>query len=101
MGDMGELGADAAKMHAEVGAYAKQKGVHTLLALGENCVFAVQAFGKNATHYTSLQALLDAASSLVKKDTTVLVKGSRFMQMERVVNALLEKDNKREEKQCC
>ncbi len=101
MGDMGELGADAAKMHAEVGAYAKQKGVHTLLALGENCVFAVQAFGKNATHYASLQALLDAASSLVKKDTTVLIKGSRFMQMERVVNVLLEKDNKREEKQCC
>jgi UDP-N-acetylmuramoyl-tripeptide--D-alanyl-D-alanine ligase len=97
MGDMGELGADAAKMHAEVGAYAKQKGVHALLALGENSAFAVQAFGKNATHYASLQALLDAAYSLIKKDTTVLVKGSRFMQMERVVSRLLEKNNTLEE----
>jgi UDP-N-acetylmuramoyl-tripeptide--D-alanyl-D-alanine ligase len=97
MGDMGELGADAAKMHAEVGAYAKQKGVHSLLALGENSAFAVQAFGKNATHYASLQALLDAASSLIKNDSTVLVKGSRFMQMERVVNQLVEKKNDLEE----
>ncbi len=97
MGDMGELGADAGKMHAEVGAYAKDKGVHHLLALGENSVFAVQAFGENATHYASLQALLDAACKLVKKDTTVLIKGSRFMQMERVVNALLEKNNELEE----
>jgi UDP-N-acetylmuramoyl-tripeptide--D-alanyl-D-alanine ligase len=98
MGDMGELGADAAKMHAEVGAYAKQKGVHTLLALGENSTFAVQAFGQNATHYVTLQALLDKAYSLIKKDTTVLVKGSRFMQMERVVNALIEKNYALEEK---
>lgn len=97
MGDMGELGADAAKMHAEVGAYAKQKGVHTLLALGENSVFAVQAFGKNATHYASLQTLLDAAYSLIKNNTTVLVKGSRFMKMERVVNALIEKNDALEE----
>jgi UDP-N-acetylmuramoyl-tripeptide--D-alanyl-D-alanine ligase len=98
MGDMGELGADAAKMHGEVGAYAKQKGVHTLLAIGENSVFAVQAFGKNATHYASVQALLDAATRLIKNDTTVLVKGSRFMQMERVVNALIEKNDALEER---
>jgi UDP-N-acetylmuramoyl-tripeptide--D-alanyl-D-alanine ligase len=80
-------------MHAEVGAYAKQKGVHTLLALGENSAFAVQAFGKNATHYASLQALLDEAFSLIKKDTTVLVKGSRFMRMERVVNQISKKND--------
>jgi UDP-N-acetylmuramoyl-tripeptide--D-alanyl-D-alanine ligase len=98
MGDMGELGVDAAKMHAEVGAYAKQKGVHALLALGENSAFAVKAFGENAMHYASLQALLDTVTSLIKKDTTVLVKGSRFMQMERVVNALIEKNYALEEK---
>jgi UDP-N-acetylmuramoyl-tripeptide--D-alanyl-D-alanine ligase len=96
MGDMAELGVDAAKMHAEVGAYAKQKGVHSLLAFGENSSFAVQAFGKNATHYASLEALLDAASSLIENDTTVLVKGSRFMQMERVVNVLIGKNTELE-----
>ena len=88
MGDMGELGADALEMHAEIGAYAKQKGVDQLLALGENSVHTVQVFGTNAMHYVSLQALLDAAAGLMQKDATVLVKGSRFMQMERVVNAL-------------
>jgi UDP-N-acetylmuramoyl-tripeptide--D-alanyl-D-alanine ligase len=88
MGDMGELGADAAKMHAEIGAYAKQKSVDKLLALGENSVHAVQAFGVNATHYASLEANIHAASGLMQKGVNVLVKGSRFMQMERVVAAL-------------
>jgi UDP-N-acetylmuramoyl-tripeptide--D-alanyl-D-alanine ligase len=91
MGDMGELGADAAKMHAEIGVYAKQKGIDQLLALGENSVHAVQAFGANATHYASLQANIHAASGLMKKGVNVLVKGSRFMQMERVVDALEQK----------
>lgn len=91
MGDMAELGVESVQMHAEIGAYAKQKGIDVLLALGENSVHAVQAFGANAIHYASLQALLDAASGLMKKDTTVLVKGSRFMQMERVVNTLEQK----------
>jgi UDP-N-acetylmuramoyl-tripeptide--D-alanyl-D-alanine ligase len=66
------------------------------LAFGENSSFAVQAFGKNATHYASLEALLDAASSLIENDTTVLVKGSRFMQMERVVNVLIGKNTELE-----
>jgi UDP-N-acetylmuramoyl-tripeptide--D-alanyl-D-alanine ligase len=88
---MGELGADAAKMHAEIGVYAKQKGIDQLLALGENSVHAVQAFGTNATHYASLQANIHEASGLMKKGVNVLVKGSRFMQMERVVDALEQK----------
>jgi UDP-N-acetylmuramoyl-tripeptide--D-alanyl-D-alanine ligase len=91
MGDMAELGAESVQMHAEIGAYAKQKGIDVLLALGENSMHAVQAFGANAIHYASLQALLDAASGAMKKDTTVLVKGSRFMQMERVVDVLEQK----------
>ncbi len=89
MGDMGELGADAAKMHAEIGAYAKQKGIGTMLGFGENALHAVQAFGTGAQHLASLQALLDAVPSLMKNGVVVLVKGSRFMQMERVVKAIV------------
>ena len=91
MGDMAELGADSAQMHAEIGAYANQKGVHQLLCFGETSQRASLEFGVNAKHYASLPALLEAVSGLMNKDTTVLVKGSRFMQMERVVNAIEEK----------
>ena len=96
MGDMAELGTDSAQMHAEIGAYAKQKGVNILLTLGEQCVHTARAFGENATHYASLQALLTAAAGLMKKDATVLIKGSRFMQMERVVAALEEKHTEKQ-----
>jgi UDP-N-acetylmuramoyl-tripeptide--D-alanyl-D-alanine ligase len=93
MGDMGELGKDAPAMHAEVGVYAKRKGIHRMLCLGENAAQAAQAFGAGATHYASLQALLDALSGLMQDRVTVLVKGSRFMQMERVVKAIVNEDD--------
>ena len=98
MGDMAELGADSAQMHAEIGAYAKQKGIHQLLCFGEISQQASVAFGENATHYASLPALLHAVAGLMNKDITMLVKGSRFMQMERVVDVIEEKNNVREEK---
>ena len=91
MGDMAELGADSIKMHAEIGAYAKQKGVAQLLAFGELSKHAVAAFGSNGEHFDALEANIHAARRATKKDVTVLVKGSRFMQMERVVAALEEK----------
>jgi UDP-N-acetylmuramoyl-tripeptide--D-alanyl-D-alanine ligase len=84
MGDMGELGAGAAAMHAEVGAYAKTLGIERLLALGDASREAVSAFGAGATHFDTLDALLEAARREDRPGTTILVKGSRFMQMERV-----------------
>ena len=91
MGDMAELGADSAKMHAEIGAYAKQKGVAQLLGYGEHAKQAVKAFGSHGEHFDALEANIHAARRAMKRDVTVLVKGSRFMQMERVVAALEEK----------
>ena len=91
MGDMAELGADSAKMHAEIGAYAKQEGIHQLLGLGELTQHAVNAFGTNGKHYASLEANIHAARKAMTKDVTILVKGSRFMQMERVVDVLEQK----------
>jgi UDP-N-acetylmuramoyl-tripeptide--D-alanyl-D-alanine ligase len=88
LGDMGELGPDARALHAEVGAYAKAAGIDALVALGELSVHAVAAFGAGARHCGSLDELLDAIRPELGPHVTVLVKGSRFMQMERVVAAL-------------
>jgi UDP-N-acetylmuramoyl-tripeptide--D-alanyl-D-alanine ligase len=83
LGDMGEVGEHGAGFHREVGAYARAKGVSQLLALGEATKHAVQAFGEGGRHFASVEELI---SSL--QGETILVKGSRFMKMERVVAAL-------------
>lgn len=88
MGDMAELGTDAAKMHAEVGLYAKQKGISTLFAFGELSADVADAFGQGAQHFSALEDLVVATKKLMQKEVAILVKGSRFMKMERVVNAL-------------
>jgi UDP-N-acetylmuramoyl-tripeptide--D-alanyl-D-alanine ligase len=90
MGDMGELGADAEAMHAQIGRYAKEQGVGKVYALGKFTQAAVQAFGAQAQHFASIEALVAALQAETTADDVVLVKGSRFMQMERVVNALVD-----------
>ena len=90
LGDMAELGLDAASMHAEIGRVARHAGVDRLLALGELSHETVRAFGPGATHYTDLDDLLNELDHSLDADTTVLVKGSRFMRMERVVERFLE-----------
>ena len=85
MGDMGELGKDAVRLHSEMGAEAHSMGVDELLALGELSVNAVRAFGLGARHFDRIEELLNALDKDLNADSTVLVKGSRFMKMERVV----------------
>lgn len=88
MGDMGELGDDAADMHAQIGLYAKQKGIQQLLATGELSANAVSSFGANAQHFSTKEALASAVMPYMQNGITVLVKGSRFMRMEQVVAQL-------------
>jgi UDP-N-acetylmuramoyl-tripeptide--D-alanyl-D-alanine ligase len=83
LGDMGEVGEHRAEFHREVGAYARAKGVSQLLALGDATKHAVEAFGAGARHFKTVEELVGNL-----KGETVLVKGSRFMKMERVVAAL-------------
>jgi len=92
MGDMGELGADEANMHAEIGLYAKQKGIKNLFTFGVLSANATASFGEGAQHFSVLEDVIAKAKSLMQKDITVLVKGSRFMKMERVVNGLAQAD---------
>jgi UDP-N-acetylmuramoyl-tripeptide--D-alanyl-D-alanine ligase len=85
LGDMGELGAQGEQLHCEVGAHARHAGIDRLFTLGNLSQAAARSFGPRAQHFTELDALCSALDALLDKDTTVLVKGSRFMRMERVV----------------
>jgi len=91
MGDMGEVGEAAGQMHDEIGGYAKSQGIDHLFALGEKSLAAVHNFDGGGRHCANVEALVAALKPLMDKDTTVLVKGSRFMRMERVVEEILEK----------
>ena len=90
MGDMGELGEGALQLHAEIGAYAQQKGVDVFYTLGESSQAAAEAFGNNAMSFTEVKALINVLQSHMNENTVVLVKGSRFMKMERVVNEIVQ-----------
>jgi UDP-N-acetylmuramoyl-tripeptide--D-alanyl-D-alanine ligase len=88
LGDMGEVGERGIEFHREVGRYARERGIDWLYATGELSRAAVDAFGKGARHFTTIEALVAAAKEQVTSNTSALVKGSRFMRMERVVQAL-------------
>jgi len=88
LGDMGEVGAQGPAFHHEIGEYARAKGIDRLLAVGALAAASAAAFGAGALHFTSVEALAQHAAATVGGATTVLVKGSRFMRMERVVAAL-------------
>lgn len=96
LGDMGELGANASVLHREVGMFAKAAGVDTLLALGELSINAVQGFGAGAMHFERIEELLAGLHNMLAPDVTVLVKGSRFMQMERVVKSFVDDSSGKE-----
>lgn len=87
LGDMKELGEDARDLHREVGAAARASGVNRLFALGELSRHCVDGFGDGANWYADIDALLTDVRR-VNSSTNVLVKGSRSMRMERVVDAL-------------
>ncbi len=89
LGDMGELGDTAASLHAELGGFARRAGVDRLFGLGKLSAEAVRAFGEGGSHFSEVADLLQTLRSVLDGSTTVLVKGSRFMRMERVVNALI------------
>jgi len=87
---MGELGPDAAALHAEIGQRARAAGIHRLLAFGALAVHAARAFGEGGQHFELIEDLLAGVEQALGPQVTVLVKGSRFMKMERVVQSFVE-----------
>jgi UDP-N-acetylmuramoyl-tripeptide--D-alanyl-D-alanine ligase len=88
LGDMGEVGEQGPLFHAEVGAYAHAQHLDQLWCLGTLCRHTADACGGPARHFENMDALLAALASERPAFASVLVKGSRFMRMERVVAAL-------------
>lgn len=88
LGDMGEIGEASGQYHDEIGGYAKSQGVDRLFALGDAVQQAVRNFGEGARHFCNIDKLIVAVDKELGPETTVLVKGSRFMKMERVADAL-------------
>ena len=88
LGDMGEIGEASGQYHDEIGGYAKSQGIDRLFALGDAAQQAVRNFGEGARHYCNVDKLITAVEKELGEETTVLVKGSRFMKMERVADAL-------------
>jgi UDP-N-acetylmuramoyl-tripeptide--D-alanyl-D-alanine ligase len=93
LGDMGELGEAAPALHRGAGELARETGAERLFALGALSSEAVAGFGAGAYHYGSVADLVEAVKRDLRPDVVVLVKGSRAMQMERVVDALAGKGN--------
>ena len=84
LGDMGEVGEQGPALHREIGAYARACRIGALYAIGQASREAVNAFGAEGRHFDSQEQLVAALPA----EATLLVKGSRFMRMERVVAAL-------------
>jgi UDP-N-acetylmuramoyl-tripeptide--D-alanyl-D-alanine ligase len=88
LGDMGEVGDQGPAFHAEIGRYARERGIDRLLLAGAATRDTAGAFGSGAEHFSSVDELLPVAAACDAPGTTVLVKGSRFMRMERAVSVL-------------
>ena len=88
LGDMGELGAESMALHRKAGIMAKKSGVVRLLGLGQLVVHAVDAFGDGAEHFKSHLEVVEALQQDLNDQVCVLVKGSRAMRMEKVVEGI-------------
>jgi UDP-N-acetylmuramoyl-tripeptide--D-alanyl-D-alanine ligase len=94
LGDMGELGREAKKFHKEVGVLAKKRKVDGLFTIGNLSINASDGFGEGAFHFENYDDLGKLLEKTLDKNSTVLVKGSRSMEMERVVDALMGNNRK-------
>ncbi|MES2831287.1 MAG: UDP-N-acetylmuramoyl-tripeptide--D-alanyl-D-alanine ligase [Pseudomonadota bacterium] len=100
LGDMGEVGDNGQVFHEEIGDYARTCGIDKVLTLGQLAAHTAQAFDTDGVssrqrgqqqgmHFSDIDALQHTLDKLATPDAAILIKGSRFMKMERVVQHLL------------
>ena len=89
LGDMGEVGSNGPQFHAEAGEYAKALGIESLITIGELSSIASTQFG-SGMHMANIGDMKKIVLAALPSHRSILVKGSRFMQMEQIVDAIME-----------
>ena len=92
LGDMAELGENAERLHFDVGVKARESGVNSLYVTGDNSIASVKAFGEHAMHFKTHDELIQFLKNNLHDNLNILIKGSRYMKMEQVVESLIEED---------
>src|SRR3990172_315777 len=91
LGDMAELGDAGPDLHVRAGKLARDLGINLLYGIGDLAALAVAAFGEGAKHFASAEALIDALIDCMHSGMVILVKGSRVMRMDRVVEGVVRR----------
>ncbi len=89
LGEMRELGDNEIEMHTQIGSVAKNANIDFLFTCGKLTENTAKAFGKNAYHFFDQEKLIATLKDYLQPNTTMLIKGSRATQMEKVVAALI------------
>jgi UDP-N-acetylmuramoyl-tripeptide--D-alanyl-D-alanine ligase len=92
LGDMKELGPDAKQFHFDAGQKIKTAGIQYLFTFGNLSAATTEGFGQNALHFSERDKLIATLLPLLKHDVTVLVKGSRSMQMEKIIAGIIPEE---------
>ena len=92
LGDFGELGADSEHLHSQMGVDAKNAGVDRLWTVGVQSKNACETFGEGAQHFDDVATLETMLKQVITQDVTCLIKGSRFMQLDKLADLLVEED---------
>ncbi|MDC9725037.1 MAG: UDP-N-acetylmuramoyl-tripeptide--D-alanyl-D-alanine ligase [Gammaproteobacteria bacterium] len=90
LGDFGELGAESEQLHRQMGIDAKEAGIQKLWTIGEKSEEASKAYGSGAVHFHTIEALMNTLKTELSSDDICLIKGSRFMQLDKLADALAE-----------
>lgn len=90
VGDMAELGPLSKKYHTDIGHYILEKNIDLVMGIGNMTKYLIDVLGTKGLWYASKEDLLNETNKILKKDTVVLVKGSRFMRMEEIVDGINE-----------
>ena len=86
LGDMRELGRYRKKLHIELGDYAKILEVDCLIGYGDLMRHAVSSFGNHGFFFKDKLELVHFLKNYIKGKENILIKGSRSMRMEEILN---------------